>query len=319
MKTPTSTRSAKPAAPKKASTSETKKSEPMAKTDVAKTAAGSTALSTGADMVPDFMREFAGQGTDQISNSEVETPRLKLLQAISPEIEMFDGAKVGGFWHSISEENLGSEVSITIIMVDQRYILWKPRWEGGGILARADDGVHWNPANQKFEVQPVKGVRTKVVWETKDTVAASGLAEWGSSQPEDPNSQPAATKMFNLLVAFNDRPDLGFGIVTLQRAGVKVARKLLGKLKITAAPSFGMKFIMSSTEEEGQEGPYRNYAFRADGFHDADTFKVMKEAHDRFKKTGINIKDLEGAQEEGGLGDGGTGDGGAAPKGGLAY
>lgn len=310
MKTP-STRPT--AAAKKASTSSTK-SETMAKPSTAVATKASTAVgAVGA--IPDFMKQYAGQGTEKVQATEIEIPRLKLLQAISPEIEQFDEAKVGGFWHSISEENLGSEVNITIILVDQRFILWKPRWDGGGILARADDGVHWNPPNQSFEVTPIKGSRQKATWTTKKTVAESRLAEWGSAVPDDPNSQPAATKMFNLLVGFDDRPDLGFGIVTLQRAGVKVARKLMGKLKITNAPSYGIKMKMFSTEEEGQEGPYRNYAFRMAGFHeDEATFMRYKEAYDRFSKEGLNIKDLEGAQDENnnsGGGDAGTGAAGA--------
>lgn len=253
--------------------------------------------------VPEWMRQDAGKGTENISSADIEIPRIKLLQAISPEIEAFDEAKVGHFWHSISEESLGDTVKVVILLVDQRFILWKPRHEGGGILARADDGVHWNPPNQKFEVQPVKGVKTKVTWETKRTVQESGLAEFGSSMPDDPNSQPAATKMYNLLVAFPERPDLGFAIVTLQRAAIKVAKKLLGKLKITQAPSYGIVFDMSSVEQEGNEGPYRNYTFRMAGFvQDPEMYKFLKEAHERFKAEGIQIKDIEGAQEDGSAG-----------------
>jgi len=285
------------------------------KNEVAVQDTGSKALATNA--IPDWMRQDAGKGTEAISAADIEIPRLKLLQAINPEIEQFDEAKVGHFWHSISEESLGSTVKVVILLVDQRFILWRPRWEGGGILARADDGVHWNPPNQDFDVQPVKGVKTKATWSTKRTVEESGLAEWGSSQPGDPNSQPAATKMYNLLVAFPERPDLGFGIVTLQRAGIKVARKLMGKLKITQAPSFGILFDMSSTEEEGQEGPYRNYSFRAAGFvEDQEQYLAFKSAHERFKAEGIQIKDIEGAQSEG---DAAPAGGGAAPAGAPAY
>ena len=66
---------------------------------------------------------------------------------------------------------------MNIILVDQRYILWRPRWEGGGILARADDGVHWSPANASFTVKPVKGVNKTAIWNTKRTVEESGLAK----------------------------------------------------------------------------------------------------------------------------------------------
>lgn len=259
-------------------------------------AANTAVAAVGA--VPDFMQQYAGQGVEQVSQAETEIPRIKLIQAISPELETFNDLKAGDFFHSIAEISLGQELRIVPIFTDMRYILWRPRWEGGGILARADDGVHWNPPNAQFEVKPVKGSPQVVSWKTAPTVAASGLTNWGSSNPSDPNSQPAATKMYNMLVAFPDNPDLGMAIVTLQRAGVKVARKLMGKLKITRAPAYGQVFVMRSVNEQGQEGPFKNYSFEADGFvTDKDQFEAFRGIYETFSKSGLNI-DPEKMQDD---------------------
>lgn len=258
--------------------------------------AGALAL---AEQMPDFMKEFKGQGVENIGASDIETPRIKLLQLTSPECEQFDTAKAGGFWHTIAETYLGETLRIVPIYVDMRAILWRPRHEGGGILARSDDGIHWSPPNGEWTVRPYKDNKSTVVWRTKPTVAASGLLEWGSADPSDPSSQPAATKMYNIAVALPDFPELGAAVLTCQRSSVKPAKKFLGKLKLMGVPSYGTYFRMGSIREgEGSEA-YYNYNFNADGFvQDQAQFMDYKEVYERFKELGLQIKDLEGAQDE---------------------
>ena len=248
--------------------------------------------------LPSFMQGQAGLGTEQIGAADVEIPRLKLLQALSPEVQE-GGHRQGSFFHTVTEESLGTELKIVIVYVDQSFILWRPRKTGGGILARALDGVHWTPPNAAFDVVLDDG-KTKVTWKTADTVAKSGLAEWGSADPSDPKSPPAATRMYNCVVVMPEHPEVGPAVVTLQRAGVKVARKLMGKLKIAQAPSFGLQFIMSSFHDTNpQNQDFWNYKFTADGFvADEKDFNAYKALYENFKKLGVKVRDVEGLQQD---------------------
>ena len=144
--------------------SEKKDQGPKPRTDIARL-----------ENLPDFMRGQAGMGTERIRPEDVEIPRIKLLQALNPEVQE-GGQKQGTFFHTVAEQNLGSELKLTIVYVDQSFILWRPRKSGGGILARAMDGVHWSPADAEFDVQLDDG-KTKVKWRTAPTVAKSGLSE----------------------------------------------------------------------------------------------------------------------------------------------
>jgi hypothetical protein len=251
--------------------------------------------------MPTFMQGMAGMGTEKIGAGDIETPRLKLLQSVSPECEQFDTAKQGDFWHSVAEVSLGKEVKIVPLYIDMRAILWRPRHEGGGILARADDGINWSPAHGSWNVQPFKDNKKRVTWKVAPTVAASGLLEWGSSDPDDPNSPPAATRMYNMALALPDFPELGIGVVTLQRAGIRVARKFMGKLKLMSMPSFGCYFTMTNVKDQNDQGDtFYNYSFNAEGFvQDEEEFLQYKELYEGFKRMGLNIKDLETAQDEG--------------------
>lgn len=250
----------------------------------------------GALAIPAFMKDQIGLGTESLGMSDVETPRIKLMQLISPELSEIDGIKAGEFWHTLAERNLGNSVRVCPIYVDQRFLLWRPRNSGGGILARADDGIHWNPAGAEFDVQLKSGAKVK--WRTAPTVAQSGLDKWGSENPNDPNSPPAATRMYCMVVTFPDHSDLPPAVVTLQRAAIKVARRFIGKMKITRAPSFGLVFEMKSTREKGTEGDFYNYAFTGKGLlEDEDTYRQNYELYLYFKAEGVKVKDLEGAQD----------------------
>lgn len=271
----------------------------MAKSQqVAKTGEAPPPVAT-TNQLPAFMQDKQGHGTDNLTTRDMEVPRLKLMQALSPEVGANNNLKPGEFWHTLAEQSLGRSLLIVPVYIDKRYVLWKPREAGGGILARADDGVHWNPANVTFDVPIDKGKKI-VKWATKGTVDESGLAEWGSFDPADPNSQPAATLVYTFILAMPDYPDLGFAQLNMQRGSVKVARSLIGKIKINKAPSYGRVFKMSSVDDKNNSGQdFHNLAFTAEGYvQDQDAFNAYESLYTTFSKTGLNIKDLETIQDD---------------------
>lgn len=251
-----------------------------------------------ADVIPDFMKDDIGKGTENVSATSVETPRIKLIQKISPELDVYNDLRAGEFFHTILEQSLGTEVRICPIYTDERYILWRPQEDGGGILARADDGVHWSPADAIFAVKLKDG--TNVTWRTARTVAASRLDQWGSSNPANTDSPPAATKMFNIVCSFPDDPDLPPAVVTLQRSSVTVGKKFMGKLKITRAPSFGLIFKMTAVNDTNKAGQtFLNYSFIGDGkVQDEGFYRANREYYELFKAQGVQIRDVESLQTE---------------------
>ena len=245
--------------------------------------------------LPAFVQEHARLGGVDVGN--LEMPRLKLLQAASRELTEFNNAKQGEFWHSLIDESFGSTVRICPIYIDWRFILWRPREAGGGILARADDGKHWTPADIEFTIKLEGGHEVK--WRTARTVAASGLDKRGSYNPSDPNSPPAATRMYSVVCSFPDRQDSPPAVVTLQRATSKAATNLIGILKGQRAPSFGLIFEMTSFKDKSRSGQFYNYAFEMVGPVEQKPFYEENFAQYRFFiEHGLKVKDLERAQEE---------------------
>jgi hypothetical protein len=240
--------------------------------------------------IPDFMKAHIGLGVENLRSSDVAIPLLKLNQATSPQVVEQD-AKPGLFWHTLLEEEFPKDLRVVCLYTDQRAILWRPRDSGGGILARSDDMLRWSPSNASFEVSINKNTK-KVTWHTRNTIDESRLLEWGSYDPDDPKSPPAGTRMYNMVVALADRPDLPPAVITMQRASIRVARKLFGKFKMTPAPAFGFYLRMSSAMEEGQGQKFHNFRFTMDGMvTDEAEFNRYLDLHNMFKKMGVKINE----------------------------
>lgn len=253
---------------------------------------------TSAAAVPAFMKQDAGKGTEKLDQSDYEMPRIKLMQGLSDELQAYD-MKAGDFFHTLMEEGLGTSMIIVPLFISKRMVLWRPRVDGGGILARADDCIHWNPPSGEFTVKINKEGKT-VKWRLAKTVAESRLDQWSTFDPTDPNSQPAATLAYLIVVALPERPDMGPVALILQRTAVGPARKLLGKLKISQAPCYGMKFNMQSFDDDRGGQKFKNYRFTAAGFvEDEAEYAAYKQFNKQFETTGVAVKDLEGAQEDG--------------------
>lgn len=235
-----------------------------------------------------------------IDQSDIIIPRVKLLQAISPELTDFETAKAGTFWHSIAEEALGQTVDFIPIVIRKSYALWAPRGDprGNAPLARADDGIHWN-VKEDFEVKP-KGAAKPVIWSTKaGTVAASGLDQFGTMIPGDSGSQPAATLQYNILAYLVNQPDLSPVLILNARSAVKPCKKLISKLELGTVDHYGRVITMGRVQEQGAEGPYWNYTYTSNGFANAEQFEVAEALYNRYKDADYRASD-EGEDTAGG-------------------
>lgn len=268
---------------------------------VARTEASTRSQLALTDEMPDFMAEDKGRGSENIGTDDISVPRIKLMQGTSPELVTFDELRQGEFWHTANEHNLGTKFLAVPVYRDKRYILWRPQDSGGGILARADDGKTWLPANAKFEVvlDSKQGGET-VIWETKPTVEESGLAMWGSSNPKDPNSPPAATLMYNFVLAFPNNPGLAPAVLTFQRSTVKTARNLLGTMKTRQMPIFGQVYEFSSVNATNKDGKaFKSIAPRLAGMlSDKNLYVAYRSMHESFVKAAVQIRDIETLQGE---------------------
>jgi hypothetical protein len=167
---------------------------------------------------------------------------------------------------------------VLIIGTSKEYILWNPRDDGGGILARAkpviEKGVKrykWDKPNRQFEVR-IDGTIT-VTWQTRDYIDEDGLGKWGSEIPGEEDSKPAATEHHNYLVMLPTHNTVA--AISMAKTGVKVARDLNAAIMLSAEeddrskPLCRAKFNVITVDDINDSGDeFKNWRFKPNGFLD---------------------------------------------------
>lgn len=254
----------------------------------------------GGSQLPAYLQNTdKGSHLQGMDSGDFIVPRIKLLQGISPEVEAFEEAKSGEFWLNVLDISLGASFRFIPVNNRKRYLLLPPIGDDRGVLARADDGKTWNTKGE-WDVK-LKNIKKPVQWVIDDLdVRKSGLAEFGSSNPEDPDSNPAATLFYEYLVWLPDVPELPTPVLlSLARSQAKKARDLNGKIEFGGCPMQAMAFKAGVVVETGAEGPYNNYQFAKDGYATEEQFETACRFEERFRDVTYSGADEAGLAGEG--------------------
>jgi len=228
--------------------------------------------------LPDYLRNMEGPARDDsnFGADDVVLPQVKLLQGTSDQIGVFDGAKPGEFWFTGLDVGLGPEVDFIVVSRKRKYLLAAPMDDGQGILARADDATTWDRVGS-WDVKVDK--KTTVTWEIRDLdVKKSGLTEWGTYDPTDDQSPPAATLFYEYLIVLPSHPDFGPMVMSLARSAIKHAKKMLNsKISLhlsNGRPMQAIKFRMKTATEQNESGQdYYVPQFYSAGFANESQYK----------------------------------------------
>lgn len=271
----------------------------------------------GGAELPAYLQGFKGPtGAEDIRNENVTIPRMKIGQDMSPEVQE-GGVARGDFFLNVSGEvisNQGARLPFIILARNVEIILWRPKKDGGGILARAREvetangwRYEWDKPNQSFDVK-VEGL-VKVTWkigryaDEKTLECVDGMKsvlDWGSEVPADKDSKKAATDHHNFVVALPTMGDLVCAL-SLSRTATSKAKDLNASIKMSAAkgvPVPAQCYTVETIEKpvpQGGSGTYFNYKFRPAGFlQDQAAYLRYQAMADSFKDQNIVVDHSDG-------------------------
>ena len=180
------------------------------------------------DKLPDYLKGKTSDndGLGALDQGDYKIPRVKILQSNNPEILKYPGVALPGhFWHTGANINLGKTLKMVVAVAHKRVILYSSRNNNAQMLAFSVDGKTWaSGSNQEFIITPKKGPPHKV--HTKANVLQSGLLNWGTSEPNDPKSAPAATQIYEYLIHLVDHPGISPCMFGMYRTMANNAKSL---------------------------------------------------------------------------------------------
>lgn len=234
--------------------------------------------------IPDYLKDETTTGMEGMDRGDFTLPRVKLLQALSPEIKAHQGKAIPGeFWHTGSNVSLGSSFQFIPATIAKRVMLWTPSKTGNGkLLAMSNDGNAWSMGgNTKFDVV-LKDGKTKVSWNTKGSVLESKLTDFGSSDPALESSAPAATLVYEYCILLPNNANMSPSMFSCYKTAVKPARKLNTALIMIQKPIYSILVNVESVEEQQDNSSWHIPSFTTAGFASKDHYFTAKEMSKRY-------------------------------------
>lgn len=186
--------------------------------------------------VPSYIKQGQNRGNENVSNEDLQLPRIDVLQALSPQInkkkdEYIDGAEVGMLFNTLTGELYPEGVSITPISFVKRHLVWVDRKkdsEGGlrGIFDSADEAeafVQSQEDEDKLEVVPT--------------------AEH--------------------LVLLDDGSEV---ILSMAKSKMKVSRKFNSLVRLNGGDRFSRRYKITTVDDKSAQGEFQNIAISNDGY-----------------------------------------------------
>lgn len=240
------------------------------------------------DQAPDYLPTgVKNTGLEGLTKDDYKTPRILLLQALSPQIKTFPGVALPGhFWHTGMNVSLGDSFSFVPAIAAKRVIVWRPRDDNnGGILAFSRDGYTWQTGgNQEFRVK-LRGIKEPIIWKTGKDVASSGLTEFGSANPNDPDAPPAATVSYEYLCYLPNTPELSPCVMAVSKTGLpngKMFNTSLAMIAKTGKPIYCVNVTCFADEKHGDGNEWTVPTFKLMGYVPKPVYEAAKQLSEQY-------------------------------------
>jgi hypothetical protein len=195
------------------------------------------------DQMPDYIKQGQNRGNENVSNDDLQLPRIDVLQALSPQTqkkkdEYIDGAEAGMLFNTLTGELYPDGVNITPISFVKRHLVWVDRQkdsEGGlrGVFDSSDE------AERFVEAQ-----------EDEDKLEVVPTAEH--------------------LVLLDDGTEV---ILSMAKSKMKVSRKFNSLVRLNGGDRFSRKYLVTSVSDKSAQGEFENIAIANAGYPSKEVYE----------------------------------------------
>lgn len=186
--------------------------------------------------------EYAGQGFEGTSGSDLAIPFLGILQSNSPQVEdnSPEGSKAGQFFNSVTRELVDGEVGIVVqpVYMEHAYVEWTPRTKGGGFV-----GMH--------------SADSEVV---KAALAAAGGDKFTKLQSGE-NDLIETHYVYVLILDEKGEETQGFALISFSSTKIKPYKNWLTAMRMLKGkpPLFANRAVLKTVKQKNEKGTFFNF------------------------------------------------------------
>jgi len=214
----------------------------------------------------------AARGFENVRKEDLQLPRLKLLQALSPEVADGKG-KAGDILNSLSDQNYGNELTFIPIISSYSRVYWESKERDAEILCSSDDGLVPSP---RVENPPA------------ESCATCPNSKFQKDKKTGKENPPLCTEFYNFPVLVNGREPAG---LAFSRSKINVAKRMMSKAVYAGKGMdlFGLKFKLRTKSERSSKGDYFNFDIVGLGYASEAEYKEAESFYNSLKNKLVTI------------------------------
>lgn len=219
------------------------------------------------DNRPDWLKKDSNRGSEEVTNSDVTLPRLQIIQDLSPQhkknkAEYIEGAEVGDFFNTVSNEVYKDRALIVPVYFKVEYVIWKDQAAGGGFFGSFDNELE---AKRELPNAIEQGGGKEEEYEVVETnVHFVLLIDEEASTPENPVVEQA--------------------VISMSKSQNKVSRNLNSMVRMAGGDRFSRIYALSSVDDKNKAGQeYKNWRVKPMGWVSEALYKIGESTYDAIK------------------------------------
>lgn len=227
------------------------------------------------------------RGFENVDMSEVTMPRIKLLQAMSPELDDQDyDFKKGELIHNLIMEKV-SPIFIPLVFISSK-VMFVPRDNQKRLALLERLGVEDDGSTMMLcRAKDGKNVDMSLIG--RNNCAECGYHKW------DGNTPPICTSSISILALF-DGLELP-AVFQFANTNWKYGRKFRDMAMYSGGALFGKKYRLDIKQEENDKGKFFVTPVKPAGVPTEEEFRKAEAMYNRFSNVRIVVDEDEGDEE----------------------
>jgi hypothetical protein len=229
------------------------------------------------DVAPEYIKNGAGRGTENVTVADIAIPRLEIVQALSPAIKRSDpgyipGAEQGMLNNSASRELYGEKVWVVPVYFTKQYLLWREQKLGGGFAGAFNSAEEAQAEMENRDLGPEE-------WQAIDTPQYLCLLMNGSKVTEV--------------------------MVSMPRTKAKVSRQWQALIRLAEGDMFSRVYEIGTTEQQKDNNTFWNFTVKLLGYPPKPLYDQALSLYNRVKSgdkqvvmdvSGLNADEEHGSE-----------------------
>lgn len=199
---------------------------------------------------PSYINTDSNRGNDAVSMTDIEIPRLEIVQSLSPcrekgNVDYIEGAEEGLHYNTVTRELYGDSVIVCPVHYLPQFLIWKDRKLGGGFRGAFNTAQEANRRRAQL-------------------AAEDGLAESSFTIAE------THTNYALLVGADGSASEI---VLSFSRSKLKVSRKWNSVIRMNGGDRFSRVYQLKSVvEKNAQNQSYYNWSIATAGYPSEEVY-----------------------------------------------